>query len=384
MKLALISSEMLPCPAIRGGAIQAHIDGVTPYLAKNHEVTVFSIADPELPDTETREGIRYLRFPRKGYAKSVAAELGNHSFDLIHVFNRPLNVPLYKASAPDSTMVMSLHNEMMSAKKIDRGRASEALDLVARVITVSDYIGATVTRRFPQSKDKVVTVYSGVDTDTFIPFWYLPARPIRQQMREAYGIQGKLVILFAGRLSTVKGPDVLIEAMKGVIEKHSNAVLVICGGRWFSDNSINKYVRHLYRLAAPLRKHVLFTKFIPLSKMPHHYAMSDIFVCSSQWQEPLARVHYEAMAAGLPIITTNAGGNPEVITDGYNGLVIQNYLNNPSAFTRAINLLLSNKGKAWQMAFNARQLAEERFRFEHAANRLEKAYLEALGDESND
>ncbi|MCY8887189.1 glycosyltransferase, partial [Bacillus spizizenii] len=66
---------------------------------------------------------------------------------------------------------------------------------------------------------------------------------------------------------------------------------------------------YLRKLALPYRDHVIFTKFIPADDIPNLFLMADVFVCSSQWNEPLARVNYEAMAAGTPLITTNRGGN---------------------------------------------------------------------------
>ena len=55
MKIALICTERLPSPAISGGAIQIMIDGVIPFLTKNHQVTVFSITNNRLPDHEIKE-----------------------------------------------------------------------------------------------------------------------------------------------------------------------------------------------------------------------------------------------------------------------------------------------------------------------------------------
>lgn len=49
MKLALICAEKLPAPAVRGGAIQIMIDGISPFLSFGHELTVFSITDPLFP-----------------------------------------------------------------------------------------------------------------------------------------------------------------------------------------------------------------------------------------------------------------------------------------------------------------------------------------------
>lgn len=116
LKLAFICTEKLPSPAIRGGAIQMMIDGVAPYFSSRYELTIFSIEDPDLPQQETKNGVRYIHLPKNHYREAVANELRKSSFDLIHVFNRPLNVPLYKKAAPNSRVVLSLHNEMFSEK----------------------------------------------------------------------------------------------------------------------------------------------------------------------------------------------------------------------------------------------------------------------------
>ncbi|PES28879.1 glycosyltransferase, partial [Bacillus thuringiensis] len=81
---------------------------------------------------------------------------------------------------------------------------------------------------------------------------------------------------------------------------------------------------------------------------------------------PLARVHYESMAAGIPIITTNRGGNAEVITDEHNGCLIEEY-NNPKEFSRLIQALLSQPEFAKLMAQNGRQIVEKNFTFKHTA-----------------
>lgn len=49
MKIAYICTEKLPSPAIKGGAIQMMIDGVSPYISQEYELTIFSISDPSLP-----------------------------------------------------------------------------------------------------------------------------------------------------------------------------------------------------------------------------------------------------------------------------------------------------------------------------------------------
>lgn len=380
MNIAFICTEKLPSPAIKGGAIQMMIDGLVPFFAKNHSLTVFSISDPELPDRERMDNVEYIRFPRTNYRLMVAEELRNHQFDIIHVFNRPKNVNLYKMSSPHSKIVLSLHNDMFSEKKISRIDGEEAIEQAAQITAVSDYIKKTVVNRFPRAESKLSVLYSGVDLESFKPVWTEEGESKRKELRDKYGIQDKKVILFVGRLSKTKGPHLLIQAMEELAGKHNDAVLVIVGGKWFSDNRINGYVNMLYDLAKPLEDHIIFTKYIPSSDIPDMFLMADVFICSSQWNEPLARVHYEAMAAGIPVITTNRGGNAEVVIHGFNGFLINHY-QNPNHFAKAVDYIFSNQGHAQLMAQTGRKLIELNFCFQHVYERLEKVYDQALKEE---
>jgi glycosyltransferase involved in cell wall biosynthesis len=377
MKLALICTERLPSPAIRGGAIQTMIDGVLPYLQQDHDVTVFSVTDPELDDEEIAEGVRHIRVPADRYVSGICERLAEENFDLIHVFNRPQNIPAYHEAAPTAKIVLGLHNDMMQEKKISAELGSQVVNMANRIATVSNYIKQTVIRRFPEAEEKIHVVYSGVDLDEYPPVWSEEGEAIRESVRQRYRIENRKVILFAGRLSQNKGAHILIRAMPDVLKKHRDAVLVIAGGKWFSDNGMNRYIHSLYRLAKPLGNRVIFTKYIPTRKMPELFLASDVFVCPSQWQEPLARVHYEAMAAGIPVITTNRGGNPEVILHGQNGLLID-ACDRPADFAKAIDYVFSNAETASWIARNGRKFVELNFQFTHVADRLERVYQEAI------
>ncbi|EJQ70519.1 MULTISPECIES: glycosyltransferase family 4 protein [Bacillus] len=373
MKIAYICTEKLPSPAIRGGAIQMMIDGVSPYICQEFDLTIFSISDPSLPKQSTQNNIHYMYFPQIEYEQNVIKALQSNAFDIIHVFNRPKNIPLYKQASPGSKFVLGLHNDMFAEHKISFLEGNLIIEMVTAIVTVSNYIRETVIERFPQAEHKISIVYSGVNIKTSPPIWTPNGQKIRNEFRKKYAIQDKKVILFVGRLTKNKGPDILIHSMKEVIKAHKDAVLVIVGGKWFSDNGVNKYIKKLHSLAKPIKEHVLFTKFIPADQIHNIFLMGDIFVCSSQWHEPLARVHYEAMAAGTPIITTNRGGNAEVITDEHNGCLIEQY-NNPKEFSRLIQGLLSQPEFAKLMAQNGRQIVEKNFTFMHTANKLKQVY----------
>lgn len=376
MRLAFICTEKLPSPAVKGGAIQMMMDGVSPILARLHKLTVYSITDESLPDQETRNGIKYIRFPKDRYIEEVARSLKENVYDVIHVFNRPANVIIYKTASPKSRFVVSLHNEMFDKSKISDREAQLCVQYVYKITTVSNYIKKTVTDRIPEAESKTEAIYSGFDPNRYYPIWTARGTRVREQLRNQYGVNDKKVILFVGRLSVKKGPHLLIQSMRRVLMQHSDAVLVIVGGKWFSDNTMDSYGKWLLQLAEPYRSRVIFTKFIPANEIQNYFSMADVFVCSSQWQEPLARVHYEAMAAGVPVITTDRGGNAEVITHKVNGYIVRDYTSSYS-FAEAINYMLTNKKEASAMAVRGRQLVDSKYTFEHVAERLNKIYTGA-------
>ncbi|WP_209125530.1 glycosyltransferase family 4 protein [Alkalihalobacillus sp. BA299] len=373
MKVALVCTENLPSPAIKGGAIQVLIDGIVPILSEKHDISIFSVADHSLPNREIVNNIEYIRVPYKNYMREIAKLLSQSRFDIIQVYNRPKAILHFKEVAPNSKLILSLHNDVLREEKVAYELGKKVIETCDHIFAISQYIKQELMNRFPEAGDKTTVVYSGVNLNDYSPIWSSHIQPIRQHYREKYGVENKKVILFAGRLCKSKGPHILIQAMRSLIKKHPDAVLVIAGGKWFSDNTINHYVYYLYQLAKPLKEKVIFTKFIPAQEIPKFFLIADIFVCSSQWEEPLARVHYEAMAAGLPIITTNRGGNTEVITHLKNGYVIDDY-NVPKQFADAIDYYLCNPNVALQFAKNGRLLVEENFQYKHTVKRLETAY----------
>ncbi|MCL9970395.1 glycosyltransferase family 4 protein [Anoxybacillus kestanbolensis] len=374
MRIAFICTEKLPSPAVKGGAIQLMIDGIAPMFVAKHMLTIFSITDPSLPTYEQRDGIEYVRVPKEQYEQHIVNELKKRTFDVIHVFNRPANVLFYKQAAPNSRFVTSLHNDMFSPMKMKRDVAERVIAEVDAITTVSEYMKRTVTKRYDVREDLIHIVYSGVDATHYMPPWTEEGKQMRTTMRQRFGTEDDDVILFIGRLSKTKGVHVLIESMNHVLAERPKAKLVIVGGKWFSDNRPNEYVRFLHQLAKPYNDRIQFTSYIPSEYIPHIFTIGDVFVCSSQWHEPLARVHYEAMAAGVPIVTTNRGGNSEVIEHNVNGLVVDDYAS-PKAFARAISELLHDKEKALALAYEGRKRAETTFSFANTAEQLERVYI---------
>lgn len=370
MKILMISTEKLPVPPVLGGAIQTYIEGVLPHLGKVHEITVLGIQHQSLAIQETVDHIHYVRVAGdtfEEYQKEVTQFVAQHSFDYIHIFNRPRLVMPIRQVASHSKLILSMHNDMFTPEKIPPEEARQVLNEVSIVVTISNYIGNRICEFYPEARPKMHTIYSGVDSERFIPANHPRMRQVRDQLRKAHGLEGKTVILFAGRLSNNKGVDRLVRALPQLSERYKNLALVIVGSNWFSQNNVTDYVAYVRALASKLPIPVVTTGFVAPQEIHNWFAAADLFVCTSIWQEPLARVHYEAMAAGLPIVTTARGGNPEVIEPGQNGLIVQQP-ENPQEFVETISEMLSDPAAMKRMGERGRDLALTKYQWKRVAS----------------
>lgn len=378
MKVLIICTEKLPVPPILGGAIQTYISGSVPSLSKNHDITVLGITNPALPERETVDGIDYVRVPGKLveiYVEGVVDYLKDQSFDLIHIFNRPRLVNPVREVLPTTRIVLSMHNDMFKREKIDPEEAKNAIAQLDKIITISDYIGASIVELYPEAAPKLQTIYSGVDLDRFVPAYTEKGKRIREAVRKEHSLEGKKVILFAGRLSANKGADVLVRAIPLLEREHSDIALVLVGSKWFSQNDITDYIAYVRALSERIKTPVVTTGFVSPDEIQNWFIASDIFVCPSQWQEPLARVHYEAMAAGLPIITTARGGNTEVIEVNKNGFVVE-HPEDPQEFANYLSQLLSSQSLRNDIGKYGRKLAEEKYSWNRVVSDISSVWTE--------
>ena len=380
MNVLIICTEKLPIPAIRGGAIQTYIDGALPTLKQHHQITVLGRSDESLPNEEMIDDVRYVRVEGgllENYRENVVhfLQTTTESYDMIHIFNRPRLVNAVRKLAPEAKMVLSMHNDMFKPEKIDPAEGASAVRKVDKIITISNYIGQTISDLFPEAAPKLQTIYSGVDLNRFAPSYSEEAITMREKIRKEHNLSSEKVILFAGRLSPNKGIDVLVRAIPELAKQHKDIALVIMGSKWFSNDSITDYIAYVRALAAKLPIPVIQTGFVAPDKIQEWFVASDIFVCTSQWQEPLARVHYEAMAAALPIITTDRGGNKEVIESYKNGIIVENAADTEE-FVQHLSYLLSNPDIGKDMGRYGRTLAENHYSWKRVVNDILSVWTE--------
>jgi glycosyltransferase involved in cell wall biosynthesis len=129
-----------------------------------------------------------------------------------------------------------------------------------------------------------------------------------------------LHLLYLGRLSEGKGIETLLSALEhlGKSSTPPRIVTTIAGGALFGEK---EYAKRLQRQAAGVGLTVLFSGFSP--DIVHLLASNDILVCPSSRPEAFGQVIVQALAAGLPVISTAQGGPCELINEGKTGFFFE-------------------------------------------------------------
>jgi glycosyltransferase involved in cell wall biosynthesis len=142
---------------------------------------------------------------------------------------------------------------------------------------------------------------------------------------------GKKQIIFVGNIRPVKGIEYLINAMRLIVEKEPTTRLVIVGS--YNSNFIK-------RIPSDISEKIYLIGFVDNNKVSGFMKSSDILVLPSL-SEGVPNVLLEAMAVGLPIVATNVGGIPEIISDGINGFLVEP--RSSQQLAEKILLLLNNR-----------------------------------------
>jgi len=139
----------------------------------------------------------------------------------------------------------------------------------------------------------------------------------KSELRRTYNVYNRKVICFVGQLIERKGINLLIETVYKLIDSIPELLLLIVGKGPYEDN----LKQHCKKLGLN-NKHIRFLGFIPQSKLPEIYSVSDVFVLPSYY-DTFGAVVLEAMASGLPVVVTECvGASSNVVFNGINGLVV--------------------------------------------------------------
>ena len=214
---------------------------------------------------------------------------------------------------------------------------SRKLHRLKLIVANSHFTAQTIIKAYPNTASKVRQCYKSVDVGRY--------QNVRANREVSPPDPDKPVILFVGSNMHRKGVPDLIEAAPGVLTDHPQAKFVIVG----NDKSVDRLKALCTELG--VSQNVEFAGWRSQEELLGYYQRATVFAMPSL-TEALGVTFLEAMAAGVPVIGTNVGGIPEIIQDGFNGLLVP--MESPDSITRAINRLLADESLRKQFTQNAR------------------------------
>lgn len=244
-----------------------------------------------------------------------------------------------------------------------RARMLKACLKATRVFTVSDSLRqCAIAWGVPQ--DKILVVGNGVDLKKFVP---IPQAQARQQL----GLKTDAkVLITVGGLVERKGFHRILEQLPALITEFPSLQYLIVGG----SNPEGDFSAQLQRMVADkkLQEHVIFCGAIAPEQLHLYLSAADVFTLATS-NEGWANVFLEALACGLPVITTDVGGNREVICAPELGRIVP--FGDPTALHHALKEALQiNWDRAKIMAYAQNNQWDQRVailfkEFSHIVNR---------------
>ena len=224
--------------------------------------------------------------------------------------------------------------------------------VAAAIIVPSNYLAGLVAGWGVPAKN-IHVIYNGVEP--------VKVSMTKEQARKAIGIPGTIIVS-AGRLVPWKGFRMLIKMMPQLLQVNQFIRLVIVG-----DGPDMKMLQTVARNLGLERK-VFLVGRKSSSEVALYLAAADVFVLNTAY-EGFSHQVVEAMAAGVPVVTTAVGGNREIVTQGENGLLVR--YNDEFNLAEAIKTLLKQEGLRERL-IEAGTKTAERFSAERMYREMER------------
>jgi colanic acid/amylovoran biosynthesis glycosyltransferase len=260
-----------------------------------------------------------------------------------HFATSPAAVAAVAADVAVVGFSFTAHAKDIFHDDVDPHALGDLLRSADAVVTVSDFNVADLRRRFGPAADGVRRVYNGLDLELF------PAEPATRAADR---------ILAVGRLVEKKGFDVLIDACAILRSQGREATCRIIGGGELE-----------HALAARIRDRglegwVTLAGPVPRERLLRELGQSALLAApcvegSDGNRDGMPTVLLEAMALGVPCVSTHVTGIPELIDDGVSGLLVEP--RDPAALAEALKQVLDDPARARTMGTRARRRIENDF-----------------------
>jgi glycosyltransferase involved in cell wall biosynthesis len=389
MRIALFAWESLHSIAV--GGVAAHVTELAAaFQRRGHEAHVFVRLGAGQGTYQFIDGVHYHRCPidldpdfvteTNNMGNSFVYFLGQTeahqggAFDIVHAHDWLCSKALIQTKNDRGRRaVLTLHSteygrcgnfrhEGQSARI--RAIEAEGAYCADRVITVSTVLADEVKWQYQVPDWKLRTVHNGINCSRFDGI-IDPA-----VCRRTYGI-GPLdpMALYVGRMSTQKGPDLLLEAVPGILEHRADAKIVFVG-----DGDMKPYLEHRARELGVHHAVRFLGAMGAWSDLVNLYKSTDV-VCVPSRNEPFGMVILEAWAAGKPVVVTENGGPRYITSHGEDGFVVYA---NPQSICWGINTIFGDFEHGRWMGERGRIKAAYGFSWDVVASQVEGVYRELV------
>jgi len=241
---------------------------------------------------------------------------------------------------------------------------------LARVLAISEVIHRNVLDTTPTPPERVITLHDAIDTEVFDP-----ARADGMRVRSEFGYSAETIVVgFVGRFSPGKGHEELLQAASAVHGTRPEVRFLVVGEASAGEEPYAEIIRQMSARLG-LDGIVTFAGF--RRDTPDVMASFDILAFPSH-AESFGVVLIEAMAMGLPVVSTNCDGVLDIVLDGETGIFVHPRASDELA--AALFRLIDSQDLRSRLGAAGRRRALDLFGRKSQIDRLEQIYREVLSE----
>ena len=294
------------------------------------------------------------------YMRKALQELCSEPVDVLHFHNLPEGAAYSKAIRAKKFLSFDYFIFRRGKKTPLFWWYRSALRKFSWLLPVSEYCLRGYQAYWGSNGAPIRTLYNGVNLEQFSPD---PASGLAK--KRALCIEKERVILYVGRVCHQKGTDLLIDGFQQLKQRASNVSLVIAGPpEQFGNTNHTELTRRISEVGG------IYLGPVQEKDLAATYNLCDVFVMPTRNLEMFGMAALEAQACGKPVVCSNHGGLPEVISPK-SGLFFP--IGDSGALSECLFQLLRNKNLRDSMATEARNNAS-RFEWAKLAENIEGIY----------
>ncbi len=363
LNICIVMPRFFPVPAVKGGAVEQLATFLADENEKTHKIDITFISVYDELAIEASKKYKYSKF------KYIPIELKEEKYDYSSA-DRALTEYMNKVEK-------AIKEENFDYVIIQGGRKEHIIPMVPfdkritylhgpkiehglhqyykAIMVVSHFIANCYYEQTDTPRECVIPLENAIHLEDFSK---AISDDEKKKIKQKYNIlEDDIVINFCGRTIAEKGVKELIQAFKQM-ENVSKCKLIIMGNCNYAKQVKTPFEEELFKIAEEMKDRIIFTGFIPNKELYKIHNISDVAVIPSMFEEPFGLTVIEAMASGLPLITSDAGAIPDIVDDK-NAIIVKRDENFISNLSVALDKLVCDKNLRERMGKHSEELVQD-------------------------